>query len=122
MDLYDACETFWFEILCCTIQTHLSYLEDNVMDINNLLNMMFPLLLCDKILLCLEANYNSGKIRCPATALIASARHWFSHDTLSYVSAFIFTYSSNLSGEHLQGIGTCACTLVVFNKIKTEIL
>ena len=28
-------------------------------------------------------------------------------------SAFIFTCSSNLSGEHLQDIGTCACTLVV---------
>ena len=92
------------------------------MDINNLLNMMFPLLLCDKILKRLEANHNSGKIRCPATALIACARHWFSHDALSYVSAFIFTYSSNLSGEHLQGIGTCACTIVVFKYFFIRVL
>ena len=32
MDLYDVCVTFWFEILCCTIPTHLSNLEDKATD------------------------------------------------------------------------------------------
>ena len=47
---------YWSEALCCTITTHLSDLEINVMG--------------HRFLIDLVAKHKSGELRCPATALI----------------------------------------------------